>query len=192
MVRQFPSPSPSPFCRHFLRMSGQILLVTTSDLSDGCVLTAVTTAEGAFHFMTTIDSETATIQAAPAAEPEATTKANVTPRKGRIAPGKGKATKATTSAKKATQAKKGAPSKKGAKHAKPKASGPREGSKTEKILALLRRPDGVTLQELMKATGWQPHSVRGFLSASVGKKLGLNVASVKGENGERRYSVKGA
>jgi hypothetical protein len=59
-------------------------------------------------------------------------------------------------------------------------------------LALLKRPDGATLQELMKATSWQPHSVRGFLSATVGKKMGLKVESVKPEDGERRYSVKGA
>lgn len=42
----------------------------------------------------------------------------------------------------------------------------------------------------MKATGWQPHSVRGFLSGTVGKKLGLTVTSTKGEDGERSYSVK--
>ena len=55
---------------------------------------------------------------------------------------------------------------------------------------MLKRPDGATLKELMKATGWQPHSVRGFLSGAVGKKLGLTVKSVKGEDGERSYSVK--
>jgi hypothetical protein len=43
----------------------------------------------------------------------------------------------------------------------------------------------------MKATGWQPHSVRGFLSGTVGKKMGLAVSSAKGEDGERAYSVKG-
>jgi hypothetical protein len=43
----------------------------------------------------------------------------------------------------------------------------------------------------MKATGWLPHSVRGFLSGTVGKKLGLAVVSTKGEDGERSYSVKG-
>ena len=42
----------------------------------------------------------------------------------------------------------------------------------------------------MKATGWQPHSVRGFLSGTVGKKMGLTVTSTKGEDGERTYSVK--
>ena len=41
----------------------------------------------------------------------------------------------------------------------------------------------------MKATGWQPHSVRGFLSGTVGKKLGLTVISEKGEDGERSYSI---
>jgi hypothetical protein len=43
----------------------------------------------------------------------------------------------------------------------------------------------------MKATGWQPHSVRGFLSGTVGKKMELAVLSTKGEDGERTYSVKG-
>lgn len=42
----------------------------------------------------------------------------------------------------------------------------------------------------MKKTGWQPHSVRGFLSGTVRKKMGLNVTSTKGDDGERNYSVK--
>ena len=75
-----------------------------------------------------------------------------------------------------------------AKAAKPE--GARDGSKTARILDLLNRPDGVTAKELMKATGWMPHSVRGFLSDTVGKKMGLTVTSTKGEDGERTYSVK--
>jgi hypothetical protein len=65
----------------------------------------------------------------------------------------------------------------------------REGSKTAKVLDLLKRPGGATLKELMKATGWLPHSLRGFLSGTVGKKMGLTVNSAKGEDGERSYSV---
>jgi len=42
----------------------------------------------------------------------------------------------------------------------------------------------------MNVTGWQAHSVRGFLSGTVGKKMGLTVNSTKGEDGERNYSVK--
>ena len=71
--------------------------------------------------------------------------------------------------------------------AKPKVA--RDGSKTAKILDLLKRPGGATSKELMKATGWLPHSVRGFLSGTVRKKMGLTVTSTKGENGERTYSV---
>jgi hypothetical protein len=43
----------------------------------------------------------------------------------------------------------------------------------------------------MKATNWQSHSVRGFLSGTIGKKFGLKVTSAKGESGERSYSVRG-
>ena len=43
----------------------------------------------------------------------------------------------------------------------------------------------------MKATGWQPHSVRGFLSGAVGMKMSLKLESTKAEDGERSYSVKG-
>jgi hypothetical protein len=57
------------------------------------------------------------------------------------------------------------------------------------VLALLKRDGGVTAQELMTTTGWQAHSVRGFLSGTVGKKMGLSVVSIKAENGERIYSV---
>ena len=46
------------------------------------------------------------------------------------------------------------------------------GSKTDKILNLLKRPSGVTLNELVKLTGWRPNSVRGFLSGAIGKKMG--------------------
>ena len=136
--------------------------------------------------MTTLFTENQeTAQAtAPASEPKATTKASVAPRKPRVTPSKAK------SVKKATPAKRGA---KGAKRAKvpEKDAGARQGSKTQKVLDLLKRPGGVTTKELMKATGWQPHSVRGFLSGTVGKKMGLAVISTKGEDGERNYSVKG-
>jgi len=100
-----------------------------------------------------------------------------------IAPAKAKSGKKATPAKKPTSAKK-AP--KGAK----KAPAAKDGSKTAKILDLLKRPGGVTSKELMKATGWQPHSVRGFISGTVGKKMGLTVVSTKGDDGERNYSVK--
>ena len=75
--------------------------------------------------------------------------------------------------------------------AKAKTEGARPGSKTAKILDLLKRPGGATLKVLMKTSGWQPHSVRGFLSGTVGKKMGLTVTSAKDEDGERSYSVKG-
>ena len=68
----------------------------------------------------------------------------------------------------------------------------REGSKTAKILSLLRRPKGVTLKELINVTDWMAHSVRGFLSGAVGKKMGLTVESTKREDGDRVYKLCGA
>jgi hypothetical protein len=66
---------------------------------------------------------------------------------------------------------------------------PREGSKTAIVVALLKRESGVTGEELREATGWQAHSVRGFLSGTIVKKLGLPLVSSKSEEGERRYSL---
>jgi hypothetical protein len=66
----------------------------------------------------------------------------------------------------------------------------REGSKTEAILALIKRPDGASLKEIMQATNWQAHSVRGFISGTLGKKMSLTVVSTKTSDGERIYSLK--
>jgi hypothetical protein len=63
------------------------------------------------------------------------------------------------------------------------------GGKTAKILDLLKRPSGVTLKEIMKATDWQAHSVRGFLSGTVKKKMGTPVESFKKNAGERAYRI---
>jgi FtsZ-interacting cell division protein ZipA len=94
---------------------------------------------------------------------------------------------AAAKTKKATPAKTAA---KAPKAAEPKAEGVvRQGTKTEIILNLLRRAKGATLGEIMAATSWQPHSCRGFISGILGKKLGLTVNSVKGENGQRTYSL---
>ena len=65
----------------------------------------------------------------------------------------------------------------------------REGSKHDLIPSLLRRKQGATLAELQKVSGWQAHSVRGFLSGTVKKRLGLNLQSDKEKDGERHYSV---
>jgi hypothetical protein len=70
-----------------------------------------------------------------------------------------------------------------------KATTARKGAKTAKILALLQRPSGASMQELRKATGWQAHSVRGFLSGAVKKKMGLRIDSAPREDGERAYRV---
>jgi hypothetical protein len=65
----------------------------------------------------------------------------------------------------------------------------RPGTKAAKVLDLLKRPGGVTLKGLMKATGWQAHSVRGFLSGTLRKKLRTPVESFKSDTGERAYRL---
>jgi hypothetical protein len=144
------------------------------------VVTAVITAEGEFTMTTT--QEQAMTTSGAAQEPKAATKPNAAPRKPRVAASKPKSRKNRTSAKKGAKAPKKATS--------AKAEGARKGSKTAKVLGLLKRPGGVTMKELMKATSWLPHSVRGFISGTVGKKMGLTVASTKAKDGERSYSVK--
>ena len=54
---------------------------------------------------------------------------------------------------------------------------------------MLKRPDGVTLADIMAATDWQAHSVRGFISGSLGKKMGLTVESFKRPDGVRAYRI---
>ena len=67
--------------------------------------------------------------------------------------------------------------------------GARDGTKQATILGLMKQRGGFTLKELMKATGLQAHSVRGFISGAVGKKLGIPVKSTKDAGGERTYAI---
>ena len=57
------------------------------------------------------------------------------------------------------------------------------------MLELLRRKEGATIAEIAKATEWQNHSIRGFISGTVGKKMGLVVESSKTDAGERNYRI---
>ena len=78
--------------------------------------------------------------------------------------------------------------KKSAKQEAAKAIAPRADSKGAKILAMIERAKGATLAEITKATDWQAHSVRGFLSTAA-KKHGLKIESTRTETGDRLYKV---
>ena len=71
----------------------------------------------------------------------------------------------------------------------PAAAGPRPGSKLEAVVNLLRRPEGATVDDIMAATGWQAHSVRGAISGSVKRKQGLRVTSEVEEGRGRVYRI---
>jgi hypothetical protein len=144
------------------------------------VVTAVITAQGE-NMNSTLTEENANA-AVPATndQPKPAKRAARSQRRAPVAPAKGKAGRKATPAKKAPQ---------GARKAKAAKTGAREGSKTAKVLDLLRRKGGVSAKELLKATGWQSHSLRGFLSGTVGKKMGLTVTSAKAEDGQRTYSI---
>jgi Protein of unknown function (DUF3489) len=64
-------------------------------------------------------------------------------------------------------------------------------TKSDKLLGLLRSKRGVTLKQLQEASGWQAHSVRGFLSGTVKTRLGLKLVAETGTDGKRRYRVAG-
>jgi len=68
---------------------------------------------------------------------------------------------------------------------------PAIGSQTKQqtCLDLLGRREGATIEDLQQATGWQKHSVRGFLAGAVKKKLGLTLISEKADGGLRRYRI---
>jgi hypothetical protein len=92
----------------------------------------------------------------------------------RLASEKGKAKKAPAKAKRADTAPKGA-------------KGERTNKKAE-VVAAMRRPKGITLQEIMDMTGWQQHTVRGFVSI-LSSKGGLKVESLKDADGGRSYRI---
>ena len=73
---------------------------------------------------------------------------------------------------------------------KAKRQNTKRGSKQASVIAMLRSPAGATIDAMMKATGWQQHSVRGFLAGVVRKRLKLKLGSKK-VDGERIYQVTG-
>jgi hypothetical protein len=89
----------------------------------------------------------------------------------------------------AAKPKKAAKATKKAAKREDKPAPPRATSKGATILDLIARPKGATLAEIVKATGWQAHSVRGFLSTAA-KKHGMTIESVKNDAGERTYKSK--
>src|ERR1022692_2356683 len=134
--------------------------------------------------------ETAAVaeQGAQVAPEKAASKKAASQKKGAPKANKG-AKKATKQAKAAPkkQAKEKVASKKAAKVKEAKV--PREFSKKSIVLDLLRRPKGATMAEIAKATDWQNHSIRGFISGNLTKKMGLTVESTKNEAGERTYRI---
>jgi Protein of unknown function (DUF3489) len=62
-------------------------------------------------------------------------------------------------------------------------------TKQERVLTLLSQPEGASIEEMMQATDWQQHSVRGFLAGTVKKKLGFPLTSSKPNDGTRRYRI---
>ncbi len=63
-------------------------------------------------------------------------------------------------------------------------------TKRERVLALLSRPEGASIAEMMQATDWQQHSVRGFMAGTVKKKMGFALSSAKDTDDVRRYRIK--
>ena len=65
----------------------------------------------------------------------------------------------------------------------------RENTKQAQIIAMLQRPEGATISQIVEATGWQPHTVRGTFAGAFKKKLGLTLSSSKDDHGQRVYRI---
>src|SRR5580704_14427458 len=136
---------------------------------------------------TTITENAATVaeQGAHVAPERASSKKGATHKKGTPKGQKSAKGKAKASPKKEANT-----GKRAAKSARAKeASTPRAESKGAKILELIGRLKGATLAELLKATDWQKHSIRGFLSTAA-KKHGLKIESTKSDAGDRVYQIR--
>jgi hypothetical protein len=99
------------------------------------------------------------------------------------------APQSTQDAPQKARSKKGAAKEKRRDTAQRGAKQPCEGSKQSAVLDLMRRKQGATLAEIMEATGWQAHTVRGFIAGTVAKKLGLEVGSFRNDAKERTYKL---
>jgi hypothetical protein len=66
---------------------------------------------------------------------------------------------------------------------------PRKGTKQEKLIAMLRRKEGATIEQIARALGWQAHTVHGVLSGTIRKRLGLNVVGANNAGGTRAYRI---
>lgn len=73
----------------------------------------------------------------------------------------------------------------------PKARTPRTGTKQAKLIEMLRADGGATIDEIVAATGWQAHTVRGAMSGALKKKLGLTITSEKIDRRGRVYAISG-
>jgi hypothetical protein len=129
---------------------------------------------------TTENAATVAEQGAHVAPEKASSKKGATQKKGAPKGQKAAKGKAKASRKKAKAGKKAKPA---------HASTPRAESKGATILELIGRPKGATLAEIVTATDWQKHSIRGFLSTAA-KKHGFKIESTKTEAGDRIYQIK--
>jgi hypothetical protein len=77
----------------------------------------------------------------------------------------------------------------GTKTRKQPASKPKTKTKLAQLEAMLRRPDGATVDQISKSLDWQTHSVRGAMSGALKKKQGLTITGEKTDNGRRVYRI---
>jgi hypothetical protein len=133
----------------------------------------------------TLETAAVAEQGANVAPEKASSKKGASQKKG--APKGQKATKKATAKTEAKSAPK--PKAKATNKKAPKPATAREGSKKEVVIELLRRKEGATMAEIAKATDWQLHSIRGFISGQLTKRMGLAVESSKNDAGERTYRI---